>query len=213
MLIYKIIWLALVDSINPNLITVAIALLLSQNIGALWAYIYGVFFTTLAQTLLVYFGLDKLLSKTLFQNQSVASSILVLIGGALIILGLYYWQHRNILPGAKTFKHTNYIKYIFLGSAITLAETPTAFLLLLAVVEVKKINSNIILTLTYFCIYAALYILPLLAIALTANWQEKRLKTWLNRRFSSIYRYMNILLSFSLLTIGSFILAIGISKL
>lgn len=218
MLILTIIWLAIVDSINPTLIAINVILIISQNTKNVLAYIFGVFVTTIMQQLTLYFGLDKLLNKTLWHTV-LNGWLLAFIGASLIVYGLYFWRNRYNTPNLEkwdslsSFSFSNHIKYIIFGCATTIAETPTAFLLVFAVVEVQKLSTNIIWTLIYFCVYAVFYILPLILITIISIWYKNKFKKWLTTQLNLIFIRLNICLSLSLLAIGAFVLATGIKLL
>ncbi len=82
---------------------------------------------------------------------------------------------------------------------------PGAFLLIFAVIEVKKMPVNLMFMLFYLMLYALIYTLPIIALNLAAIWQERRLKIWLSRRKNWLYIRLNILLSLSLLALGVFV--------
>lgn len=218
MLTLTILWLAIVDSINPTLIAITVILIIYQNTKNVLAYIFGVFITTIIQQLTLYFGLDKLLNKTLWHTV-LNGWLLAFIGASLIVYGLYFWQNRYNTPNLEkwdslsSFSFSNHIKYIIFGCATTIVETPTAFLLVFAVVEVQKLSTNIIWTLIYFCLYAVFYILPLIIITIISIWYKNKFKKWLTTHLNWIFIRLNICLSLSLLAIGAFVLATGIKLL
>lgn len=214
-----IFWLALIDSMNPTIIAITIALILYKNTWGVWGFIHGVFLTTLFQLLLLYLGLSRLLNITSNKNSHNVHWFLILIGLGMLLYGWYLWQHRYHVPTVHTlknfssFNYTNYLKFILLGSVTTWAEAPTAFLLILAVVELKKLQIDPIFTLLYFILYALIYTLPIIALNITAIWQEKRLKIWLSKRLNWLYIRLNIVISLSVLALGIFCLAIGVGQL
>ena len=219
MLILTILGLALIDSINPTPIAVAILILLYRGAWGVWAYIYGIFLATLAQSFVLYFGLSKLLDIISGNNLLNSGWVLIVIGGGLSIYGLSRWQQRYEVPNRKkwtplsSFSYTNHIKCMVLGIAMTLAETPGAFLLIFAVIEVKKIGMNAIFLLLYFALYAVIYTLPIIILNVAAIWQKKRLEIWLNRRLKSLYIRLNIGINLSLIALGIFLFVIGVRQL
>ncbi|WP_228009451.1 GAP family protein [Microcystis aeruginosa] len=219
MITLTIISLALIDSINPPEIAIAIAILLYKGIGEVWGFIHGIFLTIFAQLLFLYFGLGKLLDLISKNNLFNPSWTLILLGIGITTYGYYLWQHRYQIPKIKkssslsVFNYTSYLKFFCLGSATILAESPGAFLLIFAVIEVKKIPVNLMFVLFYLMLYALIYTLPIIALNFAAIWQERRLKIWLSRRKNWIYIRLNILLSLSLLALGVFCLALGLGQL
>lgn len=219
MLTLTIFWLAIIDSINPTIIAIAIVLLIYKGIRAIRVYTISVFATTLIQAFALYFGLDELLKQTSWQNLSAGGWLLILVGGGIIVYGLNSWKHRHEIPNTKkwqsvsSLEHISYIKYIIIACATTLVETPTAFLLFIAVLEVQNFSVNPIFALLYFCLYSLIYTLPVIVITVISTWQEKQLKKWLSSRINMIYIRMNIVLSLSLIALGLFILATGIRVL
>ncbi len=219
MLTLTIVWLALIDSINPTIIAITFVLLLYRGVRAIWAYTFSVFATTVFQAFALYFGLDKLLKQTSWDNLFLGGWILIIVGGGILVYGLNSWKNRHQMPNMKKWHSVSslgrfsYIKYIIVGCATTLVETPTAFLLFIAVLEVQKFNVNPIFTTFYFCLYSLVYTLPVILITVISTWQEKQLKKWLISRINMIYIRMNIFLSLSLIALGIVIFATGIRVL
>jgi cytochrome c biogenesis protein CcdA len=219
MLTLTVVSLAIVDSINPTIIAGSILLILYRGAWAGWAYIIGVLLTTWFQGIALYFGASHLLHQILWLNIPHAQWILIVVGLGVIAYGLHCWKHRYNTPGNKKWrspssvKYTSYIKDIILGSATTLAETPTALFLVIAALEVQQAGVNAFVALLYFCLYAALYTLPVVALTGIAAWQEKRLKSWFSGRLNSIYIRLNIGFSIAMVALGILIFATGLSLL
>jgi cytochrome c biogenesis protein CcdA len=219
MMILTILWLALIDSINPHEIALAITILLYTGAKGVWGFIHGVFLTTLAQLLFLYFGMIKLLELISDKNLPHVSGILILIGIAITAYGWHLWQHRFKIPTVATekivssFNYSSYLKFFLLGSFTILAGTPGSFLLVFAVIEVKKLEVSTIFVLVYFGLYALIYTLPMIALNLAAIWQEKRLKRWLNCRLNWFYLRLNMVISLSLIVLGIVCFVMGILQL
>ncbi len=101
MITLTIISLALIDSINPPEIAIAIAILLYKGIGEVWGFIHGIFLTIFAQLLFLYFGLGKLLDLISKNNLFNPSWTLILLGIGITTYGCYLWQHRYQIPKIK----------------------------------------------------------------------------------------------------------------
>ncbi|AFY54603.1 Protein of unknown function (DUF2910) [Rivularia sp. PCC 7116] len=217
MLTLKIFWLAIIDSVNPTIIAIAIVLLICRGVRAIRAYTISVFATTVVQAFTVYFGLDKLLHQISWQNIFGGEWLLMLLGLGIIFYGLNGWKYRHEMPNTQKWhlsasspQRINYIKYIIIAGATTLLETPTAFLLFIAVLEVQKSSANLIFASLYFCLYSFVYTLPIILITLLSIWQEKQLKIWLSSKLNNIFIGVNILFCLSLIAIGIFIFATGV---
>ncbi|MDY7047305.1 MAG: GAP family protein [Microcystis panniformis WG22] len=221
MLTLTILWLAFIDSINPTPIAIAILIFLYRGTGGVWAYVYGIFLTTLVQSFVFYFGLSGL--QEIISRQHLSSVnwgwLLILVGGMVSAYGLYRWCHRKEIPNLRRWDslppldYANRLKFLAFGSATTLAETPGAFLLILAIIEIRKLATPFVFLPFYLGLYATIYTLPIIALNFAAIWQERRLKIWLSRRKNWIYIRLNILLSLSLLALGVFCLALGLGQL
>ncbi|EPF17229.1 hypothetical protein D3800_19435 [Microcystis aeruginosa NIES-298] len=221
MLTLTILWLAFIDSINPTPIAIAILIFLYRGTGGVSAYVYGIFLTTLVQSFVFYFGLSEL--QEIISRQHLSSVnwgwLLILVGGMVSAYGLYRWCHRKEIPNLRRWDslppldYANRLKFLAFGSATTLAETPGAFLLILAIIEIRKLATPFVFLPFYLGLYATIYTLPIVALNFAAIWQERRLKIWLSRRKNWIYIRLNILLSLSLLALGVFCLALGLGQL
>lgn len=221
MLTLTILWLAFIDSINPTPIAIAILIFLYRGTRGVWAYVYGIFLTTLVQSFVFYFGLSEL--QEIISRQHLSSVnwgwLLILVGGMVSAYGLYRWCHRKEIPNLRRWDslppldYANRLKFLAFGSATTLAETPGAFLLILAIIEIRKLATPFVFLPFYLGLYATIYTLPIIALNFAAIWQERRLKIWLSRRKNWIYIRLNILLSLSLLALGVFCLALGLGQL
>jgi len=221
MLTLTILWLAFIDSINPTPIAIAILIFLYRGTRGVWAYVYGIFLTTLVQSFVFYFGLSEL--QEIISRQHLSSVnwgwLLILVGGMVSAYGLYRWCHRKEIPNLRRWDslppldYANRLKFLAFGSATTLAETPGAFLMILAIIEIRKLATPFVFLPFYLGLYATIYTLPIVALNFAAIWQERRLKIWLSRRKNWIYIRLNILLSLSLLALGVFCLALGLGQL
>lgn len=221
MLTLTILWLAFIDSINPTPIMIAILIFLYRGNRGVWAYIYGVFLTTFVQSFVFYFGLSGLQEIISRKHLSSVSWgwLLILVGGVVSSYGLYRWCHRKEIPNLKrwdslpSLDYANRLKFVAFGSAITLAETPGAFLLVLAIIEIRKLATPLVFLPFYLGLYATIYTSPIILLNLAGIWQKKRLETWLSRNFKSLYLVLNNTISLSLIAFGIFFLTMGVKQL
>jgi cytochrome c biogenesis protein CcdA len=217
MLLLILIWLAFLDSINPTSISVAIFLCFYNGVVASSFYTSGVFVTTWIQGILFYLGAQTLLPHIpSWRNIPYANWILSIIGIAVILYGLSFWKKKYQPPSKSKLqlssdaKYTNFMKYIILGIGITTVELPSAFFLIIAAAKVQQVGVNNITALLYFFVYAVIYVLPMIGLIAAYAWQTERIKSWLSGRFNSIYIKLNIVLSFTMVALGIFILTIGV---
>lgn len=218
MLLITLILLAVVDSINPSIIAVAILVIFYNGAWSSWAYISGVFLTTWIQGMAFYFCAENLLYHALsWQDIPYANWLLTITGIGVIFYGLNFWKHRYKTPREQKWqlssspRYSNFIKYLMLGSAITLADMPAAFLLVIAAVKLQQADVNSVVAMLYICVYAIIYVFPIIALTAIGTLQQERMRSWLSGRFNSIYVRLNIALSVTMVALGIFILAKGIS--
>ncbi|CCI01236.1 GAP family protein [Microcystis aeruginosa] len=221
MLTLTILWLAFIDSINPTPIAIAILIFLYRGTRGVWAYVYGIFLTTLVQSFVFYFGLSEL--QEIISRQHLSSVnwgwLLILVGGMVSAYGLYRWCHRKEIPNLRRWDslppldYANRLKFLAFGSATTLAETPGAFLLILAIIEIRKLATPFVFLPFYLGLYATIYTLPIILLNLAGIWQKKPLETWLSRHFKLLYLILNITISLSLIAFGVFFLTMGVKQL
>lgn len=218
MLLLTLIWLAIIDSINPTTIAIAILIIFSNASWFGWVYTSGVLLTTWIQGITFYLGAKNLLYYLLnWQNIAYTKWLLIITGIGVFLYGLNLWNYRYKTPKEHNFKisssrkYSNFIKYLILGSITTFADMPTAFLLIIATVKLQEADVNSVVAILYLFVYAIIYVFPIIVLIALYTLQQERMKMWLGGRLKSIYARLNIALSVIMVALGIFIFAKGIS--
>ncbi|WP_013320574.1 GAP family protein [Gloeothece verrucosa] len=220
-----VIWLGLIDSINPSLIVIAFFLLLSRE--KLWGYILGIFLAILLQFFVLDLGLEKVAKIFSWAKFIHWELIMIFLGGILIVYGFYSLRQKFQLPksdhwqcptksfhdASSSLKLTTHFKDLLLGGMTTLAEAPMGFLQVLVVVEIQRFNVNPLLTHVYFIIYSLLYTLPIILLNVLALCYAKPFKSWVQGRLQSLYVRINIALNVTFIALGCLLIIFAAQQL
>jgi hypothetical protein len=158
--------LAAVDAINPTSIMGALYLAGTGPTARLRRFILGVYSTYLATGIALTFGPAAALRSALGPTPSAVAPILTAAVGLLLVgLGIRAWRCRDLArPRVAPAQPRSGRSGLVLGFVATLADLPTAGPLLVATALLAGVSGAE--RLTGLALYNAVYISPLLAIAL-----------------------------------------------
>lgn len=164
-LLPAILGLAALDAANPTSISGAIYLAGSGRSAGLRAFIIAVYSTYLLLGLVLAFGPAVALRSALAATPALAGPLVeVAVGGLLIAVGIRTWRRRDRGEGLSANGASRSTRSgIVLGFGATLADLPTAGPLLVATTLLAGIDGWG--RVTGLSLYTAVYVSPLLAIA------------------------------------------------
>lgn len=165
-LLPAILALAAIDAVNPTSISGAIYLAGSRRPEPLRLFIIAVYSTYLAFGLALAFGPAAALRSALAAAPDIVSPLIeVGVGGLLIALGVRAWRRRGVAPRSPANAVPRSPRSgLTLGFLATLADLPTAGPLLVATALLAGVDGWE--RVSGLGLYAAVYVSPLVAIAL-----------------------------------------------
>jgi cytochrome c biogenesis protein CcdA len=180
-LILTIIAIAVIDSINPNALSVQIYLLsTAKPVTRSLAFIAGDFLATWIAGLLIILGIAPIIAQIFNSFNNIIVLLQFILGIVLVLLGFYF---QKFYKQSKTAKHPRSLKPIntfILGVAIAFAEAPTALPYLGAIEQIVRANLSIYQTVGILTIYNFVFVLPLIILFLIYLRFQQRAITRLN---------------------------------
>lgn len=193
-ILFLIIPLAAVDSLNPFTIATHVFLLTTKNpLPKAIFHIIGIFLMYLLGGILIFLGLDLVISKFLsIPNIKLIGYIIEFLLG----IGLVLFAYKKYRAG---FHETNISKNIplksiyclFLGFFSTIADIPTAFPFFVAIGLLKKmgfnaLDANTVLSLSF---YVFIYVLPLIILTSLLAFRHSSSLLWKIGRYIDKWSY------------------------
>jgi cytochrome c biogenesis protein CcdA len=167
--------LAAVDAVNPTSIAASIYLAGSRQMARLRMFTVGVYCTYLTIGLALTLGLAAALRSALADASTQFGAIVDVGAGSLLVgIGIRTWRQRRAAHGpAANAPPVSRRSGLALGFLATLADLPTAGPLLAAAALLAESGASIWAKVADLSLYNAVYISPLLAVAL-AGWRAAR---------------------------------------
>jgi cytochrome c biogenesis protein CcdA len=159
--------LAMVDSLNPASITIAVCLtVVDRPVPALRANIAAVYITYFLIAVAVTLGPGNAIRDVIGHHSSTAVQMTALLSGLLLIaVSVLLWRHRGRSSDAPE-PHAGIGRRgaALLGVLGTIADIPTAAPLIAAIALIEHTHLSVVSALVIFAVYCEIYTLPLQAV-------------------------------------------------
>lgn len=215
MIIFEMIGLSMLDSLNPVTIATMIILIpIVKKKSDSLMFILSTYFIYTLSAIIFLLGLDKIITLYFDNVKQIINTYLVqyqqYIGFILLIMGIYFMnkliikfknsQLFNYTPSPLTLKLTTPLSIFILGIYSTLLDIPTAIPLIGFISILTSTNLNLFLSITLLLIYCFIYISPMIFVYLLSK------KDWFFKFQNKILKIMNavnqVLLPTLLILIG-----------
>lgn len=167
-----LIFLAILDSINPIVIGVFIAILL-KSIPPKYStsYIIGVFASSLTGGVIMVFGLDHFYEAFFNRNPLLGYVLRILLGGFCIALGIFSPKTFNM--ERRVIGQTQFIGLLALGIATNSTDILTVVPFLASVEIIVSANYSFTLTCLILLLYNLLLVSPLILLTLISSLKKE----------------------------------------
>lgn len=208
-ILFLILPLAIVDSLNPFTVAIHVFLLTTKNpLPKAIFHIIGIYLMYLIGGVLIFLGLDLVIREFL----SIPNIQLIrYIVGFLLGIGIIFFGYKKYKAG---FHETNISKNIpinpiyclFLGFFSTIGDIPTAFPFFIALGIVKNMGFNTLdaNTIIALLFYVFIYVLPLIILTSLLAFRQSSSLLW--KIGSYIDRWSHKLIIWTSILIGALLL-------
>lgn len=202
-LIITIIAIALIDSINPNAVTVQIYLLNTPKpVARSLAFIAGDFLAAWLAGLSIVLGIVPIITQIFEGFNNIIILLQFILGIVLVLLGCYFYKFYKHSQTTKHLVSLKPINTFILGLAIAFAEAPTALPYLGAIEQIVRADLSIYQTLGILTIYNFVFVLPLIILLLIYIRFQQRAITRLNSIQKLINRWFGKIMQVFLIVFG-----------
>jgi cytochrome c biogenesis protein CcdA len=199
-LILSIIAIAIIDSINPNALSVQIYLLsTTKPLARSVAFIAGDFLATWIAGLLIIWGIAPLITQIFNRFNNIIIGLQFLLGIVLVLLSFYFQKFSKKPKTTRQLQGIKPINTFILGIAIAFVEAPTALPYLGAIEQIVQANLSMYQILSILTIYNFVFVLPLIILLLIyLHFQQRAIKILssiqhsINRWFPKIMKLLLI---------------------
>jgi len=203
---------ALADSINPSTVVPALWLAAARSEGVLAAFTLGVFTVYLGGGVVLVLGPGAALISFLHHLHGPLEHGLQAGGGVVVLLiALVLWRSRSQPvrerrpPRSQTRRSA-----CALGAGIMAVELPTAFMYFGAITALLAARRSVSTDLLLLVIYNALFVAPLMAIALVRRLLGDRADRWIATTESRVRRTGQLALTGVAGAAGTALLSFGV---
>ncbi len=208
--------IGLADSINPS--TLATALVLSsgerarEHVARFTLGVFGVYFIG---GLLITVGPGEAIRRLApHPGRTVSYTLEVVAGAMLLIAGTLLWRHRvrlrqKQIPTPTPSAHSSWL----LGATITLFELPTAFPYFGALAAIVGSGKPLYKQIVLLALFNVCFVAPLVAILLTLTFAGPRAQVYIGKVRNYLQRHWPLVLAVVALTVGGFVIALGVTGL